>query len=1034
MTMATPFVSVLIDDVAIDDKWVSLDLRRRDEEATDVLTLELADNSLQSLFDFNTVPLTTQIQVATRLGPPETDGSTVSTTDLTSLGSDFVALGATLDDVVKVIASSVPADIGTFPIVGITTNVLTTSHLFGTASGIVFIVLRNQGKFFAEKPDVLEDANMVTVPSIWGRCNLARLQDPFALKITRTYLDKTTMQTIVKDLVEEAGMDPSLVVFGIDDYTVPGGLLRVVDQYPLQIIIDLVTRTNGYVRCDKVGNLIVKKRFFHFDAVASVKAIGDDNLQGDMQEALDFPEFGNRILIRSSIPSSGQAVQVQIRSATPCLRGDSFSQMEVLGIVRDDEGKAVPDGVLVDFTIDNPALAAFAATPRATGQRTIIGEVAQASSLTSVSVDFPIVAVIGVFLESDPQKLDNLFTGGSFGGSRITLGSDTPFTDSTVVVDYVAGGIAVALLIAVDGAPEANTTIRAAVGKVRSSTSFCISNRRNGSIRLSATPTEHNICVLASRVSEIQAKVIVDGLPASGAMIRWNVAGIGSISPRFSLVRNAVIENEIGKPRSVFVVPTKNTIVSVRGVFLLATGKLGTNYFLNNQDRQSSFKDNLITLGTDLPALNLSVIIEYVAASLALANYNAPEQVGAATVIATLNTGQERGLESTININVVNRCQPLQEGGPKNPPGADRDCGKSVPSARACADQPTQGTRVECICAAEGRPDGCPEGEECEEFCREMYNKHGLDPLACETLPTAEEVSDLQVAYGVLIPSNQRRAYKACDQECAGDPDCVDICVPGHRDATIERCAKTCEDHGVQISPVEAELDCQEIAPTQDFAVKGGTPPYTWSSTNGSMQVSEDGLSATLSIDASKFTGADNARAYLRQVSVAGCGHTGTGGSEAHAQVPNTGIYACNPSVTFPEGQLGYSTLFSGVNVQALFGGNTVTSCAPPDVCANHLGHCGGSDPADCVPNSTIGIGGATINCAIIAFEDLSVGSNLEARIDAHGAVTDVRTPAMIAQGCKPCTLNMANTVVTVKDSLGNEAMATVDAVNRTGF
>ena len=365
----------------------------------------------------------------------------MSTLVLSSASSDFVAQGVTVNDCIKVISSPVAADIGVWKVTGgIATTTVTTNHVFGTAVGIVFIVLINQGKFFGEKPDVLEDANQVTIPSIWGRNELARLTDPFALKITRTYDAKTTMRTIVKELVKEAGMDETLVVFDIDDYTIPGNLLRVVDQYPMQMVIDLVTRTNGYVRSDKLGNLHVKKRFFHFDALSSVKAIGDDDLHGDMQEALDFPEFGNRILIRSSIPSSGQAVQVQIRSETRCLRGDAFSRMEVLGIIRGEGGKPVPDGLQVNFTIDNSALAFFIQTPRPTRTRQIVGEEAVSSSLTSVSTDFPIAAMRGVFLATDFAKSNDFFAGGNFSGSRITLGTELPFSDSSVVIDYTGGG------------------------------------------------------------------------------------------------------------------------------------------------------------------------------------------------------------------------------------------------------------------------------------------------------------------------------------------------------------------------------------------------------------------------------------------------------------------------------------------------------------------------------------------------------------------------------------------------------------------
>jgi len=988
----TQFASVLIDGIARDDNWISLDLRRRQEEATDVLTLELADNSLYSLFDFNKLPtIPPQIQVATANGAAKTDGSTAST-DLTSASSDFVAQGVTLNDVVKVISSPVAADIGVFRILSIATTVLTTNHVFGAATGVVFIVLINQGFFFGEKPDVLETVDKVAIPSLWGRNELARLQDPFALKITRSFLGRTTMRTIVKDLVDEAGMDSSLVVFDIDDYTIPGGLLRVVEQYPLQMIADLVIRTNGYIRSDKLGNLHVKKRFFHFDAETAVKAIADDDLHGEMRETLDFPEFGNRILIRSSIPSSGQAVQVQIRPATACLRADAFSQMEVLGIVRDDEGKAVPDGLQVDFTIDNPLLAFFIVTPRSTGQRSIVDESTRASSLTSISTDFPIVGVQGVFLETDTSKSFNFFVGGSFGGSRITLGTELPFTDSVVVIDYTAGGIAVATLKAVDGAPELDTNIHAAVGKVRATASFCISNRRNGSITIAARPVEHNICVLADRTSIITARVLVDGLPAQGTMIRWTVAGIGSVSPVFSIVRNANITNEIGRPKNVFTVGTKHEIISVSGVFLQATGRSGTNYFTLSQDRTGSFKKNEITLGTDLPALDASLIVDYQAAAIAQTTYTAPEQVGGATVTATLNTGQERGLTANVNISVVNRCNPLQFGGAKNSPGADKDCSKSVPCARNCASQPTQVTRVECICVCEGKPGGCPDEDDCEEFCTELYNKHGLDPLNCETEVTPQELSQLQAAFG-LIFSGQARAFKACDQECQGDPDCVAACVPGHREATIERCKQTCEDHGVQIDPEEAIIDCGDSEPSVSFSASGNGP-FVWSATEGRLETSGDNNENAVLFAPPTKTVAGIAYRKTWGHCTQGLGATNCSGGGINA-VSSNQPFGCEDEVEASCNANGHIS----TNFCITFNYSGCSGAGP------------GSDILWCF---------STVFSASVFCEDNNDADLLD--------VCDERSDAMILAGCAPCRLVFAeDAIVTVRDILGNEAVATVE-------
>ena len=170
--------------------------------------------------------------------------------------------------------SNIPADIGGFPITAVGTTTLTSSHIFGTSPGIEFIVLKNQGKFFVEKPDVLEDKDRIAIPSLWGRNGLARLTDPFAGKLTKTFKNKTSFSAVVKDLVKDAGMDDTKIQIDIDDFIIPGNLLTVSNRFPLSIIIDLASKTNGYVRSKKTGDLHVKKNIFHFGALPIAQNLG----------------------------------------------------------------------------------------------------------------------------------------------------------------------------------------------------------------------------------------------------------------------------------------------------------------------------------------------------------------------------------------------------------------------------------------------------------------------------------------------------------------------------------------------------------------------------------------------------------------------------------------------------------------------------------------------------------------------------------------------------------------------------------------
>ena len=93
-------------------------------------------------------------------------------------------------------------------------------------------------------------------------------------------------------------------------------------------------------------------------------------------------------------------------------------------------------------------------------------------------------------------------------------------------------------------------------------------------------------------------------------------------------------------------------------------------------------------------------------------------------------------------------------------------------------------------------------------MCEGLYNKYGLSPLNCDKVPTDEEISAVESATGETYSRNQEPAAVACNAECSGDPECIEECIANHRDTTIDRCAKECKNHGLQISPREGSIAC----------------------------------------------------------------------------------------------------------------------------------------------------------------------------------------------------------------------------------
>jgi hypothetical protein len=303
------FCEILLDGDSILPLVRSLRLDRRNDQAGDELTLELASDALYDELDFSTLPAAPRIQVATAVGDPKADGATAGNA-LTSASSNFVVAGVTVNDLLLVLASPNAADVGVWPITSVAAGDLESAHAFAAEIGVVFVVLKSQGRFFIEKPDVLEDRNSVSIPSLWGRSGLARLLDPFAAKLSKTWNQPTTFYEICRELVSGAGMDAASIVFDIDDYAIPASLLSVTGQYPLQVIIDLASKTNGYVRNGKSGDLWVKRERFHFGALPVAQALVDDDVQ-ETRVRVEYPE--------SNIRSSA----IVFWSRAPCRRPSS---------------------------------------------------------------------------------------------------------------------------------------------------------------------------------------------------------------------------------------------------------------------------------------------------------------------------------------------------------------------------------------------------------------------------------------------------------------------------------------------------------------------------------------------------------------------------------------------------------------------------------------------------------------------------------------------------------------------------------------
>lgn len=220
------------------------------------------------------------------------------------------------------------------------------------------------------------------------------------------------------------------------------------------------------------------------------------------------------------------------------------------------------------------------------------------------------------------------------------------------------------------------------------------------------------------------------------------------------------------------------------------------------------------------------------------------------------------------------------------------------------------------------------------------------------------------------------------------------------------------------------------------FKAVSGVPPYSWSITSNGNSLPvlvETGVNnEDLEVLAPVTIQVGPQVVTLFQVGKATCGHVGFPASIAHGGVVSTCGYDCLNGFVF-------CNSFTGVqaNIKTLFGAHPVTGCSllPPDflifdICANHLGHCNSSLLVNCFPADPNAPPYFTIDCACVSQLDLQVGTNEQAEITRCGGVNDLRTPAQLAGGCNPCSLEFKDVLLTLTDSVGTMITIPIENFN----
>jgi hypothetical protein len=291
----------------------------------------------------------------------------------------------------------------------------------------------SKGSFFLEDITYPRDTNARTA-SVWGRTLSARLNKPWAQKISKQWPAATTFDAILQELAAMCGV--TIVIE--NDYPVCQYCYAVSDWYPSQIVQDLAERSGQICWPQVDGSLLIAPRLYRDLPAPDVTLIAK---QIDVQSVRrQVPDFGNRILVSGDASVAGLSVQVvPLVDDTECVAADGKSSVRLIAVVLGVDGIPVAESTVVTWSASSGILQANTSLTEEVIRQ---GEVQRAQSYKQLTLDLPALAVIGVYARKDVRRARNLYLerGGSVSGRTVTFALPLDFYDQALVIDYIVQG------------------------------------------------------------------------------------------------------------------------------------------------------------------------------------------------------------------------------------------------------------------------------------------------------------------------------------------------------------------------------------------------------------------------------------------------------------------------------------------------------------------------------------------------------------------------------------------------------------------
>ncbi len=506
------------------------------------------------------------------------------------------------------------------------------------------------GRFYIEQPGLAAGPDEISGQGLWGRSETAKAGAPFAPKVTQSWDTDTTANAIINEM---AALCDLTVNFDLTDYTVFAGSYAVDGAYPIDVIRELAEYAGGTVGCTADGDLVVRPYTFH--PSSADHTVTDTDISG-MTESVEYPEFGNRIKISADGSDSGVSVDVEAADDADCLPANGTSKNTLYAFVSNNDGP-VDDGVVVSWTAEDGVTLANETSQ--TGQVLMANKIHNADNYYTVTVDYPVIDVIGIWAYSDRQHENNFWdaslSGCAFEDNEITVHNPFLYCDQTLVVTYITSGCAVNTVTA--GSTAQDVTVTADVNGTQDTIEVKLGNTcACGSSLEAIKNTDSDICFGNSAPILIWAEI--NGGPATGMIATLTLTGCGELSSTKKILGSVDIINEVG-----------HVINNISGtsqvecaafpddsatpeVYLVTDASKSDNLYAGHDGK-------VIDLDTEI-ATGTEVWIDYTADGAATVSWltDDVEEECDAEVLIKIADGTETGLTETVSLRATD-CSDL---------------------------------------------------------------------------------------------------------------------------------------------------------------------------------------------------------------------------------------------------------------------------------------------------------------------------------------------------------------------------------------